>query len=257
MVHIDPPFKRNLHDESHYHSSPSGWLGRFQAYITEFVYGGIDGAVTTFAVVAGAAGAGLETTTTLILGFANLIADGFSMAVGAYLSSKTDEETYNLALAQEYWEVDHLPEVERREIRDIYAAKGFEGALLEQVVDVICADKDRWVAEMMKSELELFPEEKKPLATAWMTFVSFNLVGFVPLAVYVGHYMPWLAHFSNQKLFTWSAILTGMAFAGIGVLKARVTSRPMWRSVSETVLLGALAAVLAYVAGDLLEKWLS
>jgi VIT1/CCC1 family predicted Fe2+/Mn2+ transporter len=257
MAHIDPPRKHHLHDESRFHASPSGWLGRFQVYITEFVYGGIDGAVTTFAVVAGAAGAGLETTTTLILGFANLIADGFSMAVGAYLSSKTDEETYDRALAQEYWEVDHLPDVEREEIREIYAAKGFEGALLEQVVEVICSDKDRWVDEMMKSELELFPEEKKPLTTAWMTFVSFNVVGFIPLAVYVLHYMPWMADFSNQELFTWSALLTGLAFVGIGVLKARVNSRPMWRSVAETLLLGALAAVLAYAAGDLLEKWLS
>jgi len=257
MAHIDHPLKHHPHDESRFHASPSGWFGRFQIYITEFVYGGIDGAVTTFAVVAGAAGAGLETTTTLILGFANLIADGFSMAVGAYLSSKTDEETYDRALAQEYWEVDHLPDVEREEIREIYAAKGFEGELLEQVVEVICADKDRWVDEMMKSELELFPEEKKPLTTAWMTFLSFNLVGFVPLAVYVFHYMPWMNSFSNEKLFTWSAILTGLAFVGIGVLKARVNNLSLWRSVAETVLLGALAAVLAYAAGDLLEKWLS
>jgi len=109
----------------------------------------------------------------------------------------------------------------------------------------------------MKSELELFPEEKKPLTTAWMTFLSFNLVGFVPLAVYVFHYMPWMNSFSNEKLFTWSAILTGLAFVGIGVLKARVNNLSLWRSVAETVLLGALAAVLAYAAGDLLEKWLS
>lgn len=256
MAHIDPPLKHHPHDESKLHGSPSGWLGKFHAYITEFVYGGIDGAVTTFAVVAGAAGAGLGTTTTIILGFANLIADGFSMAVGAYLSAKTDEETYDRALAQEYWEVDHLPDVEREEIREIYAAKGFEGALLEQVVDVICADKDRWVDEMMKSELELFPEEKKPITTAWMTFLSFNLVGFVPLYVYLMHPFSWMSRYSENELFTASAISTGLAFVGIGVLKARVNSRPIWRSVAETVLLGALAAVLAYAAGDLLEQWL-
>ncbi len=257
MVHIDPPLKHQPHDEARLHDVPTGILGRFQSYITEFVYGGIDGAVTTFAVVAGAAGAGLGINTTLILGFANLIADGFSMSVGAYLAAKTDEETYDRALKQEYWEVDHLPEVERAEIREIYQAKGFKGELLEQVVDVICADKDRWVDEMMKSELELFQEDKKPLAKAWMTFVSFNLVGFVPLAVYVLHYMPWMAEYTTSELFTLSASATGLAFVGIGVLKARVNSRPVLRSIAETVLLGALAAVLAYAAGDVLESWLA
>ena len=257
MAHIDPPLKNHPHDEGVLHASPTGWLGRFQVYITEFVYGGIDGAVTTFAVVAGAAGAGLGTTTTLILGFANLIADGFSMAVGAYLSSKTNEETYERALAQEYWEVDHVPDVEREEIREIYQAKGFEGELLEQVVDVICADKDRWVEEMMKSELALFPEEKRPIVTAWMTFLSFNLVGFVPLWIYVMHLFPWISRYNDVELFTASAISTGLAFVGIGVLKARVNSRPILRSVLETLLIGAIAAVLAYTAGDLLEKWLS
>ena len=257
MAHIDPPLKHHPHDESRFHAVPTGLLGRFQSYITEFVYGGIDGAVTTFAVVAGAAGAGLGINTTLILGFANLIADGFSMSVGAYLAAKTDEETYDRALKQEYWEVDHLPDVEREEIREIYQAKGFEGELLEQVVDVICADKDRWVDEMMKSELELFPEDKKPLAKAYMTFLSFNLVGFVPLAVYVLHYMPWMPDYDTTQLFTLSASATGLAFVAIGILKARVNSRPILRSVGETVLLGALAAVLAYAAGDVLESWLA
>ena len=253
----DQAIRQHPHDESKLHQVPGGLLGRFHGYITEFVYGGIDGAVTTFAVVAGSAGAGLGVDTTLILGFANLIADGFSMSVGAYLAAKTEEETYDRALAQEYWEIDHLPDVERAEIREIYQAKGFEGELLEQVVDVICSDKDRWVDEMMKSELELFKEEKKPLAKAGMTFLSFNLVGFVPLGVYVLHYMPWMASNTNSELFAWSAGSTGLAFIGIGLLKARVNNRPVLRSILETLSLGALAAVLAYVAGDILENWLT
>jgi len=257
MLNRDQSIKQHSHDESKLHHVPGGLLGRFHSYITEFVYGGIDGAVTTFAVVAGSAGAGLGVDTTLILGFANLIADGFSMSVGAYLAAKTDEETYDRALAQEYWEIEHLPDVERAEIREIYQAKGFEGELLEQVVDVICSDKDRWVDEMMKSELELFKEEKKPLAKAWMTFMSFNLVGFVPLAVYVFHYMPWMPGHTNSELFVWSAGSTGLAFIGIGILKARVNSRPVFRSLLETLSLGALAAVLAFVAGDILENWLT
>lgn len=64
----------------------------FEDYLREFVYGGIDGAITTFAVVAGATGAGFSATVVIVLGIANLIADGLSMGVGSYLSSKSELE---------------------------------------------------------------------------------------------------------------------------------------------------------------------
>ena len=126
------------------------WLNRYQEYLGEFVYGGIDGCVTTFAVVAGSVGANLDSAVILILGFANLLADGFAMSIGAYLSTKSERDNYEKHKRVEYWEVDNLPEKEREEIREIYQAKGFEGALLEKVVDVITADRDRWVDVMMK-----------------------------------------------------------------------------------------------------------
>ncbi|MEQ9022461.1 MAG: VIT1/CCC1 transporter family protein, partial [Pseudomonadales bacterium] len=85
-------------------------MSRIQAYLGEFVYGGIDGSVTTFAVVAGSAGANLESSIVIILGFANLIADGFAMSVGSYLSTKSEKENYEKHKAIEYWEVDNLPE---------------------------------------------------------------------------------------------------------------------------------------------------
>ena len=133
------------HHEAHLHGKTS-FFSKFQEYIGEFIYGGIDGSVTTFAVVAGAAGANLDSAVVIILGFANLFADGFAMSVGSYLSTKSEKQNYEKHKAIEYWEVDHLPEKEREEIREIYQAKGFEGELLEQVVDKITEDKDRWVA---------------------------------------------------------------------------------------------------------------
>src|SRR6056300_339085 len=145
-----------------------GWFSKWQDYIGEFVYGGIDGSVTTFAVVAGSAGANLDTSVIIILGFANLIADGFAMSVGSYLSNKSEKQNFEKHERIEYWEVDHLPEKEKEEIRDIYRDKGFEGELLEQVVDVITSDKDRWVDVMMKEELNLIKEEKSPLAMGAM-----------------------------------------------------------------------------------------
>jgi vacuolar iron transporter family protein len=92
----------------------------FSNYLREFVYGGIDGAVTTFAVVAGSVGASFDITIILILGLANLFADGFSMSIGAYLSSKSEKEKYLKHKKQEYWEVEHTPEEERKEIENIF-----------------------------------------------------------------------------------------------------------------------------------------
>ncbi|KAB1064886.1 VIT1/CCC1 transporter family protein [Salibacter halophilus] len=236
------------HSEQSLHGQ-SGLLTRFQDYLGEFVYGGIDGSVTTFAVVAGASGAGLDSSVVIILGFANLIADGFSMSVGSYLSNKSEKETYEKHKQIEYWEVDHIPHKEREEVEEIYREKGFKGDLLKQIVDHITADKDRWVDIMMKEELELIKPSKSAIAMAVMTFVSFNIVGFIPLAVYLLDYINPV----ESDLFLISSVLTGVAFIAIGWLKSYVNETNRLRSIFETLLLGASAAVLAYVAGNYLE----
>lgn len=236
------------HSEKHIHQE-NHFFAHLQDYLGEFVYGGIDGSITTFAVVAGASGANLPSSVVIILGFANLIADGFSMSVGSYLSKKSERENYEKHKKLEYWEVDHLPEIEREEIREIYRNKGFEGELLEQIVEKITEDKDRWVDVMMKEELEMLPETKSPLGMALMTFVSFVLIGFVPLAVYVWDYVFTL----KANLFFISCIFTFLAFAGIGWLKSYATQSGTWKSIAETVALGAIAAGLAYSVGVVLE----
>ncbi len=225
----------------------------FNQYLEEFVYGGIDGSVTTFAVVAGSVGAHLDPSVVLILGFANLFADGLSMSIGSYLSAKTEWQKYQKHKAVEYWEVEHLPDAEREEIRQIYRAKGFQGPLLEAIVETITADKDRWVDVMMKEELGLLPPDKKPLWSGVATFLSFVLVGFVPLISYVAAYVFSL---SQQYLFLWACILTALAFVGIGFLKAQVVAVSRWRAMLETLLLGAVAATVSYGVGALLKQWL-
>ena len=231
------------------HGSKYPIVNRFQEYLGEFVYGGIDGSVTTFAVVAGAAGANLDSAVVIILGFANLIADGFAMSVGSYLSTKSEKENYEKHKAVEYWEVDHLPEKEKEEIRDVYRAKGFEGELLEQIVDVITADKDRWVDVMMKEELEMSEETKSPVAMGAVTFMSFLIFGFIPLLIYVIDY----ANPLEASLFTISSYLTAATFLLIGALKALVNQTKVLRSMLETVFLGGAAAMLAYYVGSILE----
>ncbi len=226
------------------------WLIRFEKYLGEFVYGGIDGCVTTFAVVAGAVGAGLNSGIIIILGFANLLADGFAMSVGAYLSFRSEREKYNKHKKIEYWEVDNLRESEVEEIREIYKGKGFDGELLEQIVEVITEDKDRWVNEMMKEELEMIEDQRNPVIIGLVTFISFFIIGLIPLTVYVIEYTIGF----NSDLFFWSSILTAAGFMIIGGLKAQVTQNTIWKGILETLLLGMVAALVAYFVGDFLEN---
>jgi len=238
--------------EAHIHGTNSG-LQRIQEYLGEFVYGSIDGSVTTFAVVAGAYGAHLDSSVVIILGFANLIADGFAMSVGSYLSTKSELQNYEKHKRIEYWEIENLREKEVQEVRDIYIEKGFEGELLEKVVDKITENKDRWVDTMMKEELEMIPTNKSPVAMGSVTFISFVLVGFIPLLIYVLDYI----FAMDVNLFYVSSILTSMAFMGIGALKSYVTNSSRIAGILETLFLGAAAASLAYIVGSVLQRLIS
>ena len=253
MVPESTPTDNALHAESR-HGGTNKLVTRYQHFLGEFVYGGIDGSVTTFAVVAGSAGAGLGSDIVLILGFANLLADGFAMSIGSFLSNRSQQDNYRKHRNIEYWEVEHMPEAEREEIRDIYRAKGFEGELLEQVVEVITADKDRWVDTMMKEELEMMHEQRSPFAMGAVTYGSFVLIGLIPLLVFVWDYAfgTWPA-----PLFLSAAVLTSIGFLFIGWLKSYVTETSRVRGIVETLLLGAVAAAVAYGVGDLLERIVS
>ncbi len=223
-------------------------------YLPEFVYGGIDGSITTFAVVAGASGADLSAGIVIILGFANLIADGFSMSIGNYLATRSEQESYHKHERQERWEIEHKPEEEIEEIREIYRNKGFEGKLLEEVVSVITANQDRWVDTMMKEELQMMPSNKAPFYTALMTFIAFLVVGLIPLLTYLINFM---GGPTISDEFLVSSILTSLAFVLIGFLKSYVNETNRWIGVLETLALGSVAAVLAYYVGDVLEKMIA
>lgn len=225
------------------------WVTKYQDYLGEFVYGGIDGAVTTFAVVAGSVGAGLESSVIIILGFANLLADGFAMSVGAYLSTKSEQDNYEKHKKKEYWDLEHDPEKEIEEVRKVYREKGFEGELLNQVVEVITSDKDRWVDVIMKEDLEMIKETKSPITIGAVTYLSFVVIGIIPLAIYVWDYLSP----TGTNLFIASCLLTSLGFIFIGMLKSYVTETNWFRSILETLILGAIAAAVSYFVGDILE----
>jgi len=218
-------------------------------YIKSVVYGGLDGIVTTFAVVAGVNGASLSAGIVLILGFANLVADGLSMAIGDFLSTKSEMEYQKAERAREAWEVEHYPEGEKKELVEIYEAKGIPAADARQMVDTVSRHPKAWLDIMMVEELGILPEEESPLKNALITFASFAVFGFIPLlATILARVVPFLA----ANAFPVSIALVAVTLFALGAAKTKVTGRPWFASGLETLLVGGITAAAAWGVGKLL-----
>ena len=220
--------------------------------IVNFVYGAIDGAVTTFAVVAAVVGASISPSIIVILGFANLFADGFSMAIGNYLAVKTHNEYVARERKKEEWEIDNLIEEEKQEIRDIYVNKGFKEELLEEVVRIITGRRKVWVDTMMREELGLIEDKNSPMVNAVNTFVGFNVIGIIPLIPFIFTYLSGF-EISLGNAFIYSIIATASSFFLIGSIRGKVVQKPMVSSGFNTLLIGGTAAVVSYMVGYLLS----
>lgn len=218
--------------------------GPVHSYLSDWIFGGIDGSVTTFAVVSGVSGARLSPWIILVMGFANLFADGFSMAASNYLGTKAEHEDLKRLEAVENRHIDTSPEGEREEVRQIFQQKGFDGEDLRRIVQLITADRKRWVRTMLTEEYGLPYEVRSPWIAALSTFSSFFVCGLIPL-------LPYLFQFTNP--FVLSLIATGAIFFAIGSAKSRWSTASWLRSGSVTLFVGAIAASLAYVAGVILR----
>lgn len=225
----------------------------FATYLKEIVYGGNDGIVTTFAVVAGFAGAQAQGNVTLpalavlLFGFANLFADGVSMALGNFLSTRSEQDVYQNIKAREAYEIDHNPEIEKEESIEILIRRGFTEKQAEQLVAIYKTNKSYWTSFMMNEELELpNPEGENPFHMALVTFFSFLFFGFIPLT-------PYVFFAGNSSLFMVSSLATAGAMILLGILRWRVTTQSFVRSVGETLVLGGTAAIVAYFVGTLFK----
>ncbi|WP_428644301.1 VIT1/CCC1 transporter family protein [Roseibium sp.] len=210
------------------------------SYLRDWIYGGIDGAVTTFAIVAGSIGANLSAKVILILGMANLLADGFSMAVANYSGSKSENEDYARLRAIEEKHIALAPDGEREEVRQIFRAKGFQGDDLETIVRLVSSNKTTWIDTMMQAEYGMTAVAHTPLKAALFTFASFVLFGAIPL-------VPFLRAFPASAAT--ATLLTALAFFMIGSLRARWSQRHWVSCGLETTVVGMLAASIAFVTG--------
>lgn len=219
-----------------------------QQYISDAVLGGIDGCITTFAVVSGSVGAGFPATVAVVLGFANLIADGFSMAISNYESCKTEHESIKSIRESEAKHIDLIPEGEREEVRQIFRAKGFDEELLEEIVATITENKEIWLETMLTEEHGVRKTAPDPWKSAGATFAAFLVVGAIPLLPFL-----WSSASLNWQFMS-STLLAGIMFFLIGMLKSLAFNQPVLLSGLRTLLTGGAAAMLAYYTAYFLRE---
>lgn len=223
-------------------------------YLREIVYGGNDGIVTTFAVVAGFAGAQKDPLTSavpvvsvLLFGLANLFADAFSMSLGSFLSLRADQDMYKGEKAKEQHEILHEPESEFQETIEILRRKQFSEKDATTLAVIYRSNPRYWTEFMMKDELEMTdPENENPVYVALFTFVSFIIFGGIPL-------VPFIAYPGNNN-FSASIAFTALALLLLGLLRAFISKQKPLRGVMETLLVGGLSASVAYFVGTFFRR---
>jgi VIT1/CCC1 family predicted Fe2+/Mn2+ transporter len=225
-------------------------ISPFTYYLKEIVYGGNDGIVTTFAVVAGFAGAtGGENLPTisvmavLLFGLANLFADGVSMGLGNILSVLSEKDIYRKQKEKEIKEIKKDPLLEEAETIHLLKSRGYDEHDAKAMALLYSHNRRYWVDFMMKQELKMqSPENENPLLTSSATFLAFIGFGFIPL-------IPYFVLRSVENTFLISILFTMLALVLLGLVRWKVTSERFWRSVGEVLLIGGASAAVAFFVG--------
>jgi vacuolar iron transporter family protein len=221
------------------------------------IFGGLDGILTSFAIVAGAAGGNLSPQVVLILGFSNILADALSMGVGEFLSSKATNEWILSERCREEWELENYPEGEIKEMVDIYVSKGMTQDDAEKCIAIMSKYKDFFVDLMMQQELELqVPEDdhvQESVKEGFIMFASFATFGALPLLGYV--IIPtFFPHLDQGSLFLSACIVTGVVLFFMGSIKSWFSAQNWFRSGMETLMLGGTCATVAFTVGQIVNN---
>jgi len=217
------------------------------------VYGANDGIITTFAVVAGVAGAGLSPSIVLILGFANLIADGISMGIGDYLGERSENRFKQYQYEIEKWEVKNIPDEEEKELVEFFTKRQVLPADAVKMSLVIKKYPHVWSELGFFDEMGSSPvEERNEWKTGLITFCSFLIAGALPLLPYVLEAVQ-VVQFADQK-FIASMVSTAWTLFIVGSLRTFVTKGTWWKNGFEMLMIGAIAAVAAYLTGAFVDQ---
>lgn len=223
----------------------------FSVYLREIVYGGNDGIVTTFAVVAGFAGAqqdpmssAVPMISVLLFGLANLFADGLSMSLGSFLSLRADRDVYRSEQAKEQHEIAYQPQKELEETVALLQRKKFSTKDAQTIAALYAKNPTYWTEFMMRDELEMpNPEKENALLVAVSTFGAFTLFGAIPL-------LPYIFRLPAAQVFHVSIACTIGALLLLGILRSAVTKQQPVRGIVETLLVGGASAIVAYAVGS-------
>lgn len=216
-------------------------------YFKDIVFAANDGIVTTFAVIAGVAGAELSAGVILIIGFANLVADGFSMATGNYLGTKSEHDLYRREEAIEKHEIEHLRHKELEEVTHILQEKGYNEDDAKEMTVLISKNEKYWIDFMMHEEMGLFaPDSDSPFKKGLVTYISFFIAGLIPIIPYLIGY--------DKNTFLIASVITAIELFIIGSLRHFFTDRNWLYSGIEMLIVGGSAAVMAYYAGIVLKS---
>jgi VIT1/CCC1 family predicted Fe2+/Mn2+ transporter len=188
-----------------------------------------------------------------VLGAANLLGDGFSMAVGAYLSSKSEQEVFTEERRNTAEEIASAPEEEKESLIDFYQQQGYSEEDASHLAKIITRDPGRWVKTMMAEQHLLLPLRRKPFLEGLTTFLAFVAAGSIPLLVYIADFV-FPFQMSGGTAFLVTIVMTALALLGLGATKVNITGRSPVRSALEMLAVGALAAGVAYSIGMLLKN---
>jgi VIT1/CCC1 family predicted Fe2+/Mn2+ transporter len=214
--------------------------------LADIILGGQDGLVNVLGIILGVAAATSDAQIVMVAGLAATFAESVSMGAVAYTSTLAESDFYESEREREYRHISEVPELERQEIYDIYRHKGFQGVLLERIVDTITANRDVWVAVMMAEEHQLSPVNRQQ---------ALRIAVVVGFSAIVGSLIPLLPFaFLSVKMSMWaSVVIAALTLFVVGVYKARVTVGHPGRSGLEMALIGTLSALVGYVVGILLK----
>jgi VIT1/CCC1 family predicted Fe2+/Mn2+ transporter len=221
------------------------------------IFGGLDGILTSFAIVAGSAGGRLPPSVVLILGFSNIFADALSMGVGEFLSSKAENEWILSERDREEWEMENYPQGEAQEMIDLYVEGGMSREDAELCITTMAKYKDFFVNHMMNMELQLqVPSDnhvQESMKEGFVMFCSFAFFGALPLLGYV--LIPTLFPNSDEfMLFVSACCITGIVLFLMGSVKSFFSKQKWYCAGIETLLLGGTCATVAYTIGQIIES---